>query len=76
MSRLTPISWKKFEKFLLYVGCIFKHQTGSHRIYTRPGIIRPLVVPVYGEVPLFVIRNNLRILKIEHKEYLNILKKI
>jgi len=76
MARLTPTSWKEFEKFLLFLGCKFKHQNGSHRVYTRSGLKRPLVVPVYDEIPMFVIRNNLRILGITTEEYLEILKQL
>lgn len=76
MARLTPISWKEFEKFLLFLGCKFKYQKGSHRVYTRSGLKRPLVVPVYNEIPMFVIRNNLRILGMATEEYLEILKQL
>ena len=76
MARLTPTSWKEFEKFLLFLGCKFKHQKGSHRVYTRSGLKRPLVVPVYDEIPMFVIRNNLRVLGMTIEEYLEILKQL
>jgi len=76
MARLTPISWKDFEKFILFLGCKFKHQKGSHRVYTRSGLKRPLVVPAYDEIPMFVIRNNLRILGMTTEEYLEILKRL
>lgn len=76
MARFTPISWREFEKFLLFLGCDFKRQKGSHRIYTRPGLKRPLVVPAYGMIPIFVIRNNLRILNISVEEYLETLKRL
>ena len=76
MARLTPTSWKDFEKFLLFLGCKFKHQKGSHRVYTRSGLKRPLVVPTYGEIPMFVIRNNLRVLGMTAEEYLEILKQL
>ena len=76
MPRLTPISWRKFEKFLFYVGCELKRQKGDHRIYWREGLKRPVVVPQDKELPIFIIRNNLRTLKIDLKEYLEILKKL
>lgn len=75
-AHLTPISWKEFDKFLLFLGCKFKRQQGSHRIYTRAGLKRPLVVPAYGNIPIFVIRNNLRVLNMTVEEYLNILKQL
>ncbi len=76
MPRLTPIHWKKFEKFLLYIGCSFKREKGDHRIYWREGIKRPIVIPREKQLPIFVIRNNLRVLGIGVKEYLEILKRI
>lgn len=33
MPKITPINWKTFEKFLLFVGCEFKRQKGDHRVY-------------------------------------------
>lgn len=76
MDRITPISWQKFEKFLFYVGCTFKREKGDHRIYTREGLKRAIVVPREKDLPIFVIKNNLRILGISNKEYLSILEKI
>jgi len=76
MPHLTPISWKKFEKFLLFIGCEFKREKGDHRIYWRSGLARPVVIPQDGDLPIFIIRNNLRILKISPDDYLEILSRI
>jgi predicted RNA binding protein YcfA (HicA-like mRNA interferase family) len=76
MAHLVPIHWKKFEKFLLFVGCILEREKGDHRIYWRQGLKRPVVIPRDGELPVFIIRNNLRILNINPEEYLEILKQI
>ncbi len=76
MTRLTPIHWKKFELFLLFVGCHFEREKGDHRIYWRDDLKRPVVIPRDKELPVFVIRNNLRILGISSKKYLEILKRI
>ncbi len=76
MPAITPVKWKEFEKFLLFVGCEFKRQTGGHRIYKRAGLNRALVVPAHGTIPVFVIRNNLRLLGITPEQYFEILKKI
>jgi predicted RNA binding protein YcfA (HicA-like mRNA interferase family) len=77
MPSLKPISWKKFEKFLLYIGCEFKRQNGGHRIYTRAGLSRPIVLPCHGSdtLPLFIIRNNLKLLGIDIEQYSDLLKK-
>ncbi|HOQ15668.1 MAG TPA: type II toxin-antitoxin system HicA family toxin [Candidatus Paceibacterota bacterium] len=76
MAHLVPIHWKKFEKFLIYIGCHFEREKGDHRIYWREGLKRPVVIPRDTQLPVFVIRNNLRILNISPEEYLEILKRI
>lgn len=76
MAHLAPIHWKKFEKFLVYIGCHFEREKGDHRIYWREGLKRPVVIPRDTQLPVFVIRNNLRILNISPEEYLEILKRI
>jgi len=54
------------------VGCRFVRQKGDHRIYHKPGLIRPLVIPAERSLPTFIIRNNLRVLGIGTEEYLRI----
>ena len=76
MPRLTPISWKKFEKFLFFVGCRYSRQKGDRQIYNRVGLKRPVVIPEEKILPVFIIRNNLRVLNISIKEYLEILKNL
>lgn len=76
MPKISSINWKDFEKFLLFVGCEFKRQKGDHRIYWRSDLKRPIVLPTYRELPIFIIRNNIRTLGISQKEYVEILKKI
>ena len=51
-------------------------ERGDHRIYWRDGLNRPIVIPRDDELPIFIIRNNLRILNISIKNYLDILEKI
>jgi len=60
----------------LFVGCRFEREKGDHRIYWREGLKRPVVIPRIGELPIFIIRNNLRILGVNPEEYLEILKRI
>lgn len=83
MPRLTPIHWKKFEKFLLSVGCEFVKKYGSssgtsHRKYSKPGLKRPVVITVHGrgEIPIFHIKTNLNTLGISTKKYLELLSKL
>lgn len=74
---MKPVNWYKFHKFLLHIGCTYVRKSGSHRIYTYPDIVRPIVVPEHKKpIPVFVIKNNLRLLSISDKEYLEIIKKL
>jgi len=54
MAHLTPISWKKFKKFLLFIGCQLIREKGDHRIYWREGLSRPVVIPREEELPIFI----------------------
>ncbi len=74
MPKLTAIPPDDFEKFLLSVGCRFDRQKGSHKIYKKSGLLRPLVVPQYDTVPVFILKNNLRLLDISNEEFLERLK--
>lgn len=76
MPKISPIHWKKFEKFLRFVGCTYKRTRGDHLIYERSGLKRPVVFPKDTEIPVFVIRNNPRVLGISVEEYAEILKRL
>jgi len=76
MSRINPIHYKRFEKFLKYVGCSFKRQKGDHRVWSREDLKRPIVIPAVKEIPVFIITNNLRVLRLGREEYLEILKEV
>jgi len=76
MPRITPIPWKSLEKVFLAVGFRFVRQEGSHRSYTKPGIIRPVVIPTYDEVPVSIIKKNLQTADISRDEYFRLLETI
>lgn len=76
MAALTPIKRTKFEKFLKFIGCRLKRSVGDHLIYDREDLKRPVVLTADREVPVFIIRNNLRTLAMSPEEYLEILKKV
>jgi len=44
-------------------------------VFTKPGIIRPVVIPKYASVPVFVIKNNLRTAGLSREGYLELLKR-
>jgi predicted RNA binding protein YcfA (HicA-like mRNA interferase family) len=76
MAVIGPINFKKFEKFLLHIGCKYKRTKGSHVIYDRSDLKRPVVVPKGSEVTTSIVRSNLRTLGLTTQQYSDILKKI
>lgn len=73
MPRFAPVDWKTLERVFLAAGYQFARQEGSHRSYVKPGVIRPVVIPTYAEVPVFIIRNNLKTAGISRDEYFQLL---
>ena len=55
-------------------GFSFLRQRGDHLIYTKPGVKRPLVIPVYPEVPVFIIKNLLRTAGMSRERYFELLQ--
>lgn len=74
MPKFAPVDWKTLERVFLAAGFEFARQEGSHRSYVRHGATRPVVIPTYHEVPVFVIRNNLKTAGITRDEYFRLLE--
>jgi len=76
MPKMTQVHWRTLEKVFLAAGFQFARQQGSHRSYTKPGILRPIVIPTYAEVPVAIIRNNLKTAGISREEYFVLLDQV
>jgi predicted RNA binding protein YcfA (HicA-like mRNA interferase family) len=74
MPRITPVHWKVLEKVFIAAGFRFARQEGSHRAYSKPGVARPLIIPTYTEVPVAIIRNNLKTAGTTRDEYFRLLE--
>lgn len=74
MVRLTPVHWRRLERVFVAAGFTFARQVGSHRTYVKPGVLRPLVLPTYDEVPVSVIRSNLKTAGMSREEYFRLLE--
>jgi hypothetical protein len=51
-------------------------QESDHLVYVKPGVIRPVVIPIRKDVPVFVIKNNLRTAGISREEYFRLLEQV
>jgi predicted RNA binding protein YcfA (HicA-like mRNA interferase family) len=76
VSKLSPVNWKILEKVFLETGFRFVRQKGSHRAYAKEGVNRPVIIPTYSEVPVAIIRNNLKTAGISREEYLRFLNEV
>lgn len=42
-------------------------------VLTKPGVIRPVVIPKYAAIPVFIIKNNLRTAGMTRERYFELL---
>lgn len=76
MPKFVPKHWRTVEAVFLAAGFRFVRQEGSHRSYVKPGVARPVVIPAYHDVPVFVIRNNLKTAGLSRDEYFRLLAQV
>jgi predicted RNA binding protein YcfA (HicA-like mRNA interferase family) len=76
MSRIVPIHYRKLVRVLELEGFIFVRERGDHMIFTKSGILRPIVVPRYDALPVFIIKNVLRTAQISRERYLELMNRL
>jgi predicted RNA binding protein YcfA (HicA-like mRNA interferase family) len=76
MPRIVPIPYQKLVRVLESEGFALVREHGDHMIFSKPGILRPLVVPRYDALPVFIIKNVLRTAQISRERYLELLTHI
>jgi predicted RNA binding protein YcfA (HicA-like mRNA interferase family) len=74
MPKITPIPARRFRRLLEKAGFELVRTEGDHMVYSKPGIPRPCVVPDWPELPVFIIKNNLRSAGISRDEYFRLLE--
>jgi predicted RNA binding protein YcfA (HicA-like mRNA interferase family) len=74
MPALRSAHYRTLVKVFEQDGFAFNRQRGDHLIYTKPGVKRPLVIPTYQEVPVFIIKNLLRTAGMTRERYFDLLK--
>lgn len=74
MPPLHPVHYKSLIAVFERDGFIFDRQRGDHLIYIKPGTARPLVIPAYSGVPVFIIKNLLRTAGMSRDRYFELLR--
>ncbi|MEW6213720.1 MAG: type II toxin-antitoxin system HicA family toxin [Nitrospirota bacterium] len=76
MPKIIPIPASKLRKVFEKAGFKCVRIEGDHFVYTKQGVIRPVVIPDWDEIPVFIIKNNLRTAGITREEYFSLLKEV
>jgi predicted RNA binding protein YcfA (HicA-like mRNA interferase family) len=71
MPKITPLPASKLRKIFEKAGFRCERIEGDHHVYIKEGIARPIVIPNWPEVPVFIIKNNLRTAGIKREDELN-----
>jgi predicted RNA binding protein YcfA (HicA-like mRNA interferase family) len=75
MPRITPIHYRKLAKVFEKKGFVYVRTKGDHLVYEKKGIIRPVIIPKYKQIPEFIILRNLKTANITREEYIRLLRK-
>ena len=73
MPSIRPVEYLTLVAVFQKDGFVFERQAGDHLIYTKPGVKRPLVIPMYRAVPVFIIKNLLRTAGMSRERYFKLL---
>lgn len=75
MPRITPLPYQRLCRVFELAGFRLVREEGDHRVYTKSGVSRPIVIPRYRAVPVFIILNNLRTAGISREQYFSLLER-
>lgn len=76
MMVIRPTAYQVQVKVFEAVGCTYVRTKGDHLVYRYPGALRPVVIPKYKEVPVFIIRSNMNTVGMSVERYFSLLEKI
>ena len=72
--KLSNVSIRDFREFLVKTGCKCIGVESGHEKWTRHDLLRPVVFQTHKDpVPEFIIKANLRTLKLSKQDFFNIL---
>jgi predicted RNA binding protein YcfA (HicA-like mRNA interferase family) len=76
VPRLTPTDWRVLERIFEADGWTFSRSRGSHRSYTKPGYPRPVIIPMYRDCGLDIIKSNMRTAGMSPERYFELLARV
>ncbi len=76
MPRITPVHWTVLECVFEQAGFTFERQVGSHRSYSKPGVLRPIVIPAHNkDIDVTIIRGLMQTAGMSRDEYFMYLRR-
>jgi len=76
MPKISPIPARTLMRVFERAGFSCVRIEGDHYVYTKAGVARPIVIPDWREIPVFIIKNNLRSANISREEYFTLLAEV
>ena len=76
MTAIRPITYQIQVKVFEAAGRTYVRTQGDHLVYRYPGALRPVIIPKYKEVPVFVIRNNMKTIGLSVEGYFSLLEEV
>lgn len=73
MDAIRAVPYQALVRVFENDGFQYSRTAGDHLIYSKPGITRPLVIPMYRAVPVFIIKGLLRTAGMSRERYLAVL---
>lgn len=76
MPRLAPVPAAVLRRVFELAGFTCSRIEGDHFVYTKPGVLRPVVISDWNPVPVFIIKNNLRTAGLSRDDYFHLLDQV
>ncbi len=74
MPRIVSLHWKTLECIFQKDGFTFERQEGSHKVYTKKGVARPIIIPTYKDVGRDIILSLMRTARMPRERFFELLE--
>jgi predicted RNA binding protein YcfA (HicA-like mRNA interferase family) len=74
MAALRPVHYQQLVRIFEQDGFHYVRHERDHMMFVKTGIRRPLVIPTYRSVPVFIIKNLLRTSGMTREKYFELLQ--
>lgn len=75
-KRLTPVDWQTLVAVFEADGFVHERTTASHCALSKPGVIRPVIIPKYPDIGLDIIKSNMRTANMSRERYFELLANV